>query len=260
MLNAAESAVKISVGLITNSVSILSDGLNNLSDFVGNVAGLAGIALSQKAPDEKYPHGYGRIETLVNFLISTILLAVAALFVYNSVERLFFYPPINFNWLYFGLIAGALAVKIGMSAYYTVVYRRTKNDIVRTQMLDGFVDVGVAATTLLSLGLSATVNVPLDAVLGIAIGVAVFVAVIKNFFRTGAALVGREGFSQETPTADDYAAYLNESGVETLHVDAYRFGNSVELFAETTSTDEDAMSAAAEKLAKQNVRVTYIKK
>ena len=54
--------LKISVGMVLNSVAVISDAFNNLSDMTSTVVSMLGIRLSGKKPDKDHPYGHGRFE------------------------------------------------------------------------------------------------------------------------------------------------------------------------------------------------------
>ena len=178
IINVALCSVKFYIGTLTNCISILQDGFNNLGDVVGNIAGGVGVGLAGKKPTEKYPHGFGRLEEVATFLMYVIYLIVGVLFIYKSVDRLFFHPPIFFMWWSFIVVAITMVVKIGMFFGYWASYKVNKSPVIKADMIDSLQDVGITAMTLLSYGVSALSTAPVDAIIGIAIGVFIIISII----------------------------------------------------------------------------------
>ena len=55
-------AVKIAVGLVTNSIAVTSDAFNNLSDTGSSIVAIFGAKMSNRPADDEHPHGHGRFE------------------------------------------------------------------------------------------------------------------------------------------------------------------------------------------------------
>ena len=82
------SVIKISVGLITSSLSIVADGFNNLSDMGSSVVTMIGFKLAGKPADRDHPFGHGRMEYISAFVISFLILLVGFELLKNSVSAL----------------------------------------------------------------------------------------------------------------------------------------------------------------------------
>ena len=68
--------IKITVGLISGSISIMADGLNNLSDMGSSLVTIIGFKLAGKPADRDHPFGHGRIEYISAFIVSLFILIV----------------------------------------------------------------------------------------------------------------------------------------------------------------------------------------
>jgi len=51
---------KVTVGLVSGSISVVADGLNNLMDAMGAIITIVGLKMAAKKADEEHPHGHGR--------------------------------------------------------------------------------------------------------------------------------------------------------------------------------------------------------
>lgn len=82
------SIIKITVGLVGNSLSIVADGFNNLADTGSSVITLIGFKLANKPADRDHPFGHGRMEYISAFIISFLILLVGFELLKNSVASL----------------------------------------------------------------------------------------------------------------------------------------------------------------------------
>lgn len=67
---------KLAAALIAHSGAMLSDAVHSASDIVSDIIVLAGLRLSQRAPDEGHPYGHERFECVASILLSVILALV----------------------------------------------------------------------------------------------------------------------------------------------------------------------------------------
>lgn len=72
-VSAILAAVKISVGLLAQSVALVSDGFESAADFFTSGLVLFGLWVAAKPPDRDHPYGHGRFETLTGLAIGVIL-------------------------------------------------------------------------------------------------------------------------------------------------------------------------------------------
>ena len=68
--------LKLYAGYISNSKVILADGLHTSSDIITTVAVMFSLIISKKPRDNKHPYGHERIETIITFLLSLVLLYI----------------------------------------------------------------------------------------------------------------------------------------------------------------------------------------
>ncbi|MGI6452135.1 MAG: cation diffusion facilitator family transporter [Syntrophomonadaceae bacterium] len=81
------AAVKFLLGFLVNSISLISDAVHTASDVLTSLVVIIGFKLAMIPPDEKHPHGHGRIEFIASFVISLLLFAVGIQFAVSSYER-----------------------------------------------------------------------------------------------------------------------------------------------------------------------------
>ena len=58
--NLALFAVKLAIGLFTNSIGVISDAFNNLTDSGSSIISIIGARLSNRPPDREHPYGHGQ--------------------------------------------------------------------------------------------------------------------------------------------------------------------------------------------------------
>ncbi|MCB1645579.1 MAG: cation transporter [Pseudomonadales bacterium] len=81
-------ALKVLVGIVANSHALIADGIHSLSDLATDVMVWFFNQVGMQAPDDDHPYGHARFETFGTFVLGVILIGLAALLIYDSVDRL----------------------------------------------------------------------------------------------------------------------------------------------------------------------------
>ena len=81
--------IKIIAGILGKSSVMIADGLHSASDIITSMGVLIGNYISSKPFDKEHNYGHEKAETLVSFLLSIILIAVAVSIGYEASKSLF---------------------------------------------------------------------------------------------------------------------------------------------------------------------------
>ncbi len=72
--NLSLAIIKGIVGVFSGSIALIADAVHSFSDIFASLAVYIGLKLSQKKPDEKFPYGYYKFETMASLIISVIII------------------------------------------------------------------------------------------------------------------------------------------------------------------------------------------
>ncbi len=122
--------IKLFVGLLFNNSLILSDALDNAFDLLLMIAAWFGLKLSSRKPDESFPFGYYKAESLVSLLLSIIILFVAGSLIFNGVNELI--NPSVITGDLFLIIVSALSL---FSSYFLSLFLKRYGIKLRSQLL-----------------------------------------------------------------------------------------------------------------------------
>ena len=86
-INALLTAFKLLAGVLGRSSAMVADGVHSLSDFVSDVIILVFLRISGKGRDKDHDFGHGKFETMATFVLSIILLIVAAQILTHGIEK-----------------------------------------------------------------------------------------------------------------------------------------------------------------------------
>lgn len=95
---------KAVAGLLSGSVALLTDAVHSGADLFPILASWFGLRISQKDPDEKFPYGYYKAESLATLFVSIFLIYIAIEFALEGYSKLFIISSISYP-----LLAGSVA-------------------------------------------------------------------------------------------------------------------------------------------------------
>lgn len=87
-INAVLTAFKLAAGVAGKSSAMVADGVHSLSDFFSDIIILIFLKISAKGRDKTHDFGHGKFETMATFLLSLILLVVAAQILTHGIENI----------------------------------------------------------------------------------------------------------------------------------------------------------------------------
>jgi len=87
-LNLTITAAEFIGGFISNSLALLSDATHNLNDSMAILISYIARKISKKQKDEIRTYGYKRVEILAAFLNTVFLIAIAAILIFEGIDKL----------------------------------------------------------------------------------------------------------------------------------------------------------------------------
>lgn len=184
-------AVKLTLGFLTNSIAITSDAFNNLSDSASCIVTLFGYKLAAKPADRDHPFGHGRIEYIVSFIISVIILLVGFELFKTSVDKLLNPEPIIYSTVVLISLILSIFVKLWMSLFNRTLGKKINNSAMIATSKDSLNDVIATSATMIALVGSLFTTLPLDGAMGIIVSIFVFISGIGIIRSTIDELIGQ---------------------------------------------------------------------
>lgn len=178
----ALSMLKITTGIVGRSSAILADGIHSIGDTVTDGLVYAMVRISGKGADEKYRYGRGKYETLAAFLISIILVVVAAGLLLSGVKDVWeaFHGHTLERPHTIALLVGIIAViaKEGLYQYTRITGRKTGSTALKAYAWHHRADALSTSASLLGVAGAMFLGEPwrvLDPIAAIAVSVLILV-------------------------------------------------------------------------------------
>ncbi len=77
VVNAILAAVKLAAGILGNTYALVADAVESTADIFASLVVWGGLRVATRDPDDDYPFGYGKAESLAAAVVSVMLLAAA---------------------------------------------------------------------------------------------------------------------------------------------------------------------------------------
>ena len=169
--NSGLVAAKLTVGILSHSVSVLSEAIHSATDLVASLIAFFSVRASDTPPDAEHPYGHGKIEG-VSGLLEALLIGLAAVYiVYEAVAKLM-NPHAPALHLEAGMaIMGVSAItNFLISRYLKRVARETDSMALEADAEHLHADVLTSAGVFLGLTLARVTHLPwLDPVAGLCV-------------------------------------------------------------------------------------------
>lgn len=243
--NVALFALKITVGLLSSSMSIVADALNNLSDAGSSVFVLVGYVMSGRPADKDHPYGHARMEYLCGLFISMIVTVLGVEMLISSVKQLIAGGgDTEYSVPMIVLMTVAVAVKLAMAVFYHLYGKKMDSQPLRASAVDSIGDA--AATSAVVIGmLLAPITGPLtDSVLGCAIAVYIIVLGVKLVRESSDTLIGKAPDAQfVSEIVGKLHSYEGVLGIHDLMIHSYGAGRCFASVHVETDASEDILKS-----------------
>ena len=125
------SVIKIFAGVIGNSTAMIADGIHSASDIITSVGVLIGNKISSKPGDKEHNYGHEKAETLVSFLLSIILIAVAVTIGVDGAKKMLNLNEVKVPTL-MPLVVAVISIAIKEYQYRITIKVAKKNKLTST--------------------------------------------------------------------------------------------------------------------------------
>jgi len=185
-INAVLTLFKLIAGVMGRSSAMIADGVHSLSDFISDIIILVFLRISGKGRDKDHDFGHGKFETMATFILSIILLIVAAGILSDGIHKAI--DILNGEEVekptMIALIAAIVSI-VGKEFCYQItarVGRKVNSPAVMANAWHHRSDAFSSIGSLIGIGGAILLGqkwIILDPLMGCAISIAIFVVAIK---------------------------------------------------------------------------------
>ena len=160
---------KLTVGILSGSVSITADAMNNLSDAASSIVTLIGFRLAERPADEDHPYGHARYEYLSGLAVAALIIVIGFELAKSSVQKILDPTPVAFSWTVALVLLGSIAVKLWLALFNTRLGKHISSQALLATAADSRNDVIATGAVLLSGVVEMLTNWRVDGFMGLAV-------------------------------------------------------------------------------------------
>lgn len=215
-------AVKLTTGLMINSIAFIGDGLNNLTDAASSFAIILGFRFASKPADVEHPFGHGRMEYITGLIVSFIVMLVGYELFKSSIDRIIHPVPVKFNLAAFLIIIFAILIKSWLFLFNRFLSRSIDSKTLLAVAFDSLSDMIATGCIGLSLIASLFTTFPFDGYVGLVVAGIILYSGISLTKETISPLLG-EAPEQElvSKISQMVGSYEMIEGIHDLIVHTY---------------------------------------
>lgn len=207
--------VKITIGMLINSISVMADAFNNLSDAASSIISYLGVKMANRPADKEHPFGHGRYEYIAALVVAFLVLQVGLSFMKNSISKILNPEAVHANWILVGILSISILIKIWLGVFNRSLDRRIHSAVLKAASADAFGDVMITLATVASIVTAKVTGLQIDGIMGVAVSVVVLWSGLKIAKETLEPLIGQaatpELFKEITEFVERY------EGIEGSH-------------------------------------------
>ncbi len=186
------TAIKLIVGLETNSLGILSEAAHSGLDLIAALMTYAAVVVADKPPDKDHQYGHGKVENVSAFAETILLVFTCAWIIFEATKRLIFHEAhVEASVWSFIVMGTAIVVDLGRSRALSKIARRHNSQALEADALHFSSDIWTSLVVILGL-VSVSLGYPtVDAVAAIVVAFLVLFVSYRLGRRTIDALMDR---------------------------------------------------------------------
>ncbi len=150
--NAFLFAIKITAGLMSNSLAVISDAVNSLTDVVSSVIIFIAVKTSSKQADEGHPFGHHRAEPIAGLIVAIFAGILGFEILHASAFKLMETHEHKIGIHTIAVLLISIGMKFIMAAYFKKVSRKINSPALLASSIDSRNDVYISATALIGVG------------------------------------------------------------------------------------------------------------
>lgn len=216
--------IKGIMGILTNSISLIADAVHTASDVLTSLVVLLGFKLSALPPDEKHPHGHGRIEFIATLIIALMLIGVGVKFGVVSYQRFINNTSVMGTSIVAVIMLIAGMLKEWMSRFSIYLGQKIASSVLIADAWHHRTDAIASLLVAVAIIASKYGYYRVDAVLGFAVSFLIIYTGLEIFKDSASKLIG-EGDSESLCKIDQLAMTV-EAVLATHDISVHDYGAS----------------------------------
>ena len=174
---------KLTIGILSASITIIADAINNLSDMGSCLIVLFGFKLSSKPADSEHPFGHERYEQIMALIVAVIVTAIGILLAKSSIEKLITPVETTVSVITYVILSLAIVLKLLQMFVYRRYAKKINSDVLKASSVDSRNDAIATSAALVAMILIALLGdkttFSIDGLFGLLVSLFIIVSSFK---------------------------------------------------------------------------------
>lgn len=145
---------KAIAGIISANLVLLTDALHSGVDVFPILASWFGLRIAQREPDEKFPYGYYKAESIATLFVSIFILYAAFEFIRKGYSKLFEISTVSYPIVAGGVALSSVIISLMIARYQKSIGEETNSQSLIANSKESLMDVFSSILVLLAIILS----------------------------------------------------------------------------------------------------------
>lgn len=132
---------KYVAGILSGNLILITDALHSAADVFPIFASWFGLKISQRDPDEKFPYGYYKAESIATLLVSLFIMYAAVEFLRDGYARLFFISDVSHTLTAMAVASSSIVISLLIARYQKRVGEETNSQSLLVNSKESLIDV-----------------------------------------------------------------------------------------------------------------------
>lgn len=191
------SAAKIGIGYWFGSLAVMGDGMHDITDVGYGVLIGVSVYMMMRPANYQHPFGRARLEYVMTGVVGVVILYAGLSVLAESVMRVMDPVAVAYEPLLPGVLIISAVLQAGLIIGLRYWYRRTRSEMIRALVADGFSDMAITVGVLAALGIEFTLGWQIDAYIGGLVALMLLVTGVRILHRGLDKLIGKRVSAEE---------------------------------------------------------------
>jgi cation diffusion facilitator family transporter len=235
-------SIKITVGILFNSIAITADAINNLSDSGSSLVTWVGFKISGKPADAKHPYGHARMEYISGLIVSFVILVLGLQLIQSSVSKIINPQAAEFSIISVVALVIAILIKLWQCMFYRKIGKVINSTTLIATSVDSGNDILATSAVLIAAIVTRLTGFNLDGYMGVVVALFILTTGVRLVMDTISPLLGTAPTKELVDSI--YKKILSYDSIMGLHDLTVHSYGAVQSFASVhceVSAEQDIM-------------------
>ncbi|MFX1582552.1 MAG: cation diffusion facilitator family transporter, partial [Promethearchaeota archaeon] len=139
------------IAFLSGSLGLFAKGIDSISDLIAVITVFLGLWLAQRDPNEKYPYGYFKAESLAALIVAVFIFITGMGVLWQAIQRILFPTELSFISLALAISIASIPIIFVMSWYLKKIGQETGSNAVYNKGQEFQMDILASIAVILGL-------------------------------------------------------------------------------------------------------------